>query len=90
MVHQEENGRGGFLKYEKDIKEIAKYHSEPIGFFNAQLLSYILRFNKSSNFYKSLLEAKSRFKLTHPYVGYVNEIKKISSTDNSILGIFFI
>lgn len=69
LVHQEENGRGAFLKYEQDIKEIAKYHSEPIGFFNSHLLSYILRYNKSASFYKTLLNSRSKFNLTHPYVG---------------------
>ena len=55
--------------FQKDLSWIFHYHDEPAAFVIGQLMSYIMRFNKSSNFYKGIQEANERFSLKRPYVG---------------------
>ena len=68
---QVENGEKFFRKFQREIKEFAKYHGEPTAFFIGKLMSYILRFNESSRFYKSLQAAELAFNISSPYVGYL-------------------
>lgn len=69
LIKQYSNGVRSYDKFKKDLNELAKYHSEPYAFFVSQIVSYVFRYDKKSNFYRTIQAAKSRFNITRPYVG---------------------
>lgn len=69
LIRQFSNGVRSYDKFKKDLNELAKYHSEPYAFFVSQIISYVFRYDKKSNFYQTIQSAKLRFNITRPYVG---------------------
>ena len=55
--------------FAKDLQKVSKYHREPNAFISGLFVSYVMRYNQNSEFFKLLKDSENKFKLTHPYVG---------------------
>lgn len=58
-----------FEKFYRQAHELYKYHSDPHAFLIGHLMTYALRYNEGSEFYKTLHDIELSLNLSRPYVG---------------------
>ena len=58
-----------FERFFEEVHEIAKYHSDPNAFVLGHLMSYMLRYNEDSQFYRTLQESYANYNFSRPFVG---------------------
>lgn len=69
IISQDCHSEKLFQEFYHELHELVKYHSDPVAFMIGHLMSYIMRYNESSSFYKNLQQSMAKLDLARPYVG---------------------